>query len=686
MKLNISIILVFVLVTSGCVYYNTFFNAEKYFDEAQEMELNDNGKPTSNAIQKYKKVIKKCGIVLEYYEDSKYSDDALLLMARSFFYIGRNYTQTISTLEDMIKFYPESKLVPDAKLYIARAKYEFRQEEEAYVLLHEFLTDNDLKEHHPKALKILANYKLQENDYVQTDYYLNKLIEEYPDSDEYEEAFFLQGKSQNEAGNYDKSNEIFLKLLKSKVTKKTKFNAKYYIALNYLLMEEYQQAADYATKLLKDEYRDNKISQIRLVQARSYAELDNIDDAVALLEAITEDNRQTSLSAQAFYFLGEIHFHKLKEYSTAIEFYNKVRLEDRDSEYLENSILQSVITSQIIQYYNPTSTISAEELINQQFKLAEFYIEYLEMPDSALIVYDDIILQEDKFSTAIDTIQIKLDSLFVIIDSLEMADSLQQITKPDSVKYDEKEEVDSQKVNLYAEYNSLKLLLKNAKENISLYQKEFVPFAKFTKLWLYKKVIIDSIKADIIYDELLTNYPDNKYTYAAEQFLAGKDSIVIATRKQIKETAEYNFAIHYVETQPEKSVEFLIPITNNNQHEYRLQAFYSLGYINYFVLIDSLSAKPYFDSVLAYTENSEYKTEISKFYDGNNFIKISRLPFIEHMIQAELDKDKAELEEEVKEKKKAEENKDPEKENVSERLPEEKEEPNQQPSIKDKDK
>ena len=689
MKLNISIILVLVLVTSGCVYYNTFFNAEKYFDEAQEMELNDNGKPTTNAIQKYKKVIKKCGIVLEYYENSKYSDDALLLMAKSFFYIGRNYTQTISTLEDMIKFYPESELVPNAKLYIARAKYEFRQEEEAYDLLHEFLTDNDLKDHHPKALKILANYRLLENDYVQTDYYLNRLIEEYPDSDEYEEAFFLQGKSQNEAGNYDKSNEIFLKLLKSKVTKKTKFNAKYYIALNYLLMEKYQQAADYATKLLKDEYRDNKISRIRLIQARSYGELDNIDDAVALLEAITEDNRNTSLSAEAVYFLGEIHFYKLKEYSAAIEFYNKVRSEDRDSEYLEDSILQSVIASQIIQYYNPTSTISAEELINQQFKLAEFYIEYLEMPDSALIVYDDIIQQEVKFSTAIDTIQIQLDSLFTIIDSLAMADSLQQATRSDSVKGDGNEEVDSQRANLNAEYNSLKLLLKNATENVSLYQKEFVPFAKFTKLWLFKKVIIDSIRVDVIYNELLVDYPDNKYTYAAEQFLAGKDSIIITTRKQIKETAEYNFAIHYVETQPEKSVEFLVPIANNIQHEYRLQALYSLGYINYFVLIDSLSAKPYFDSVLAYTENSDYKTEVSKFYDGNNFIKISRLPFIESMIQAKLDKDKAELEGEVEEGPEEEENrkenKDHEKESVSESLPEEQKEPDQQPSVKDKD-
>lgn len=648
MKIKLIFLLTLLVIISGCVYYNTFYNAEKYFAEAQEMELNDDGRPKSNAVQKYNKVIKKCGMVLEYYEGSKYSDDALLLMAKSFFYIGRNYTQTISTLEDMIKFYPESELVPEAKLYLARAKYEFNQKDVAYDMLQEFLLDNDLNDHHPKALQILADYKLREKDNVQADYYLNRIIEDYPDSEEYEEAFFLQGKSQNEAKNYTKSNEIFFNLLKSKVTRKTKFNARYYIALNYLLSEKYQQAADYATKLLRDEYRENKIARIRLVLARSIIELDKIDDAISILEAIKEDNKRTSISAAALFFLGEIYFHKLKDYNTAIEFYNKVKTESRDSEYVERSISQSVIASQIIQYYNPTSKISAEELINQQFKLAEFYIEYLDMPDSALIVYNDIIHQEDKFKTAIDTLQNQLDSLMIILDSLQVSDSLSQTALSDSTDLAEQEKRGTRKINLQAEYDSKTALVDNAKQNILLYQKDFIPFAKLTKLWLHKKVLIDSTEVESIFNDLLTNYPDSKYTYAAEQFLAGKDSIRITTKKYIEETAEYNSAIENLDTQPEKTVSSLKPIANNKDHEYRYQALFGLGYINYFVLEDSLAAKPYFDSVLAYPQQSEFKTEISKFYNGENFIKIDRLPYIEQMMQKELDKEASEQEENQK--------------------------------------
>jgi len=620
---------------SSCVYYNTFYNAEKYFKLAQDMELNDNGRPNASAIQNYNKVIKKCGMVLDYYEGSKYSDDALLLMAKAFFYIGRNYTQTISTLEDMIKFYPDSELVPEARLYLARAKYEFRQQDVAYELLKEFLLDDKVKEYHPQALKLLADYKLREKDNILADYYLNRIIEEYPDSDEYEDAFFLQGKSQNEAGNYEKSNEIFFQLLKSKVSRKTKFDARYYIALNYLLSGRYQLASDEATKLLRDEYRENKIARIRLIEARSFMELNKIEDAISILEAIKEDNKRTSLSATASFFLGEIYFHKLKDYSTAIEFYNKVKTEDRDSEYLEKSISQSAIASQIIQYYNPTSNISAEDLIDQQFKLAEFYIEYLDMPDSALIVYNDIIDQEKKFQAVIDSLQIQLDSLTVRLDSLEASVNLSD-AEDDSTKVSPQDNNETLRMNLQAEFDSKKALIENAQQNITLYQKEFIPFANLTKLWLYKKVLKDTTKADSIFNVLESDYSDNKYTYAAEQFLAGKDSILVTTRKKIAETAEYNSAIQKLKTDPEKTVSLLLPIAENDKNDYRYKALYSLGYINYFILEDSLAAKTYFDSVLAFPKPSEYKTEISKFYNGENFIKIDRLPYIEQMIQREL--------------------------------------------------
>ena len=665
---GISLITLFII--SGCVYYNTFFNAEKYFTEAQKIRLKDDGKPTTNAIQKYNKAIKKCGIVLTDYKDSKYADDALFLLAKSLFYIGRNYTQAIEKFNDLIKFYPESEFIPEAKIYTGRANYEFGKKQEAYELLQEFLLVEEFQEYHPEALQQLANYHLEDKDYIQSDFYLQKLIEKYPKSDEYENAFFLQGKTQNEAGNYIKSNEVFFSLLKSKVSRKLKFDARYYIALNHLLLEEYQKAAKKADKLLKDEYRESKISKIHLIKARSLAGLDKTEQAIELFNTIINDNKRTKISAESSYYLAELYFNILRDYQKAIEFYNNVKKEYNKSEFIESSLSRSAVASQIIQYYNPDHTITIEELVEQQFKLAEFYIEVLDMPDSAIMVYDNIINQRENLILKLDSLNIIADSIAIEIDSLLVYDSLliSQETKIDSISIEkEKKEKDTTKVKLQADFNNITYQIEKYQQNLIQYNEEFIPFAKFVKIWIYKTSLNDSLKADEVYQDLKSNNPEHKYTYAASQFLSGNEA-KLTTIKQIKELEEYQNAINEYENNPLKAIKLLKSIAEDNNHEFTDKAFYSLGYINYFLLADSIAAKPYLDTLLSKENIREFKESIAKFYDGKYFKKLTRLPYIDQLEKAKKEKEKKEelseepekLHPEKKEYKKEEPEKEPE--------------------------
>ncbi|MCD4797003.1 MAG: tetratricopeptide repeat protein, partial [Candidatus Cloacimonetes bacterium] len=433
MKKNIFFIILGTLIFSGCVYYNTFFNAKKYFAEAQEIGLKENGKPTSNAINNYNKAIKKCGVVLSDYKDSKYADDALFLMARSLFYIGRNYTQAIEKFEDLIKFYPESEFAADAKIYIARAKYEFGKKQEAYDLLQEFLLEKECEDHHPKALEVMANFQLKNQDYIEAEYYLAKIIENYPEYDEYERIFFLLGKTKNESGNYKESNEVFTSLLKSRVSKKVKLDSRYFIAYNYLLQKDYKQSKKFINKLLKDEYRESNISKIQLLKARILTGLEETDKAIPIFETVINDNKRTMLSAEASFYLAELYFNQLKDYTKAIEYYNNVKKENSNSDFVTRSVKKSAIASQIIQYYNPDATITTETLVLQQLKLAEYYIESLNMPDSAIIVYDKIVGQKKDLIAKLDSLNLQMSNMNSILDSLLTQDSLLVQTMQDSL-------------------------------------------------------------------------------------------------------------------------------------------------------------------------------------------------------------------------------------------------------------
>ncbi|HOQ80892.1 MAG TPA: tetratricopeptide repeat protein, partial [Candidatus Cloacimonadota bacterium] len=150
--ISISLLLGIVLFFTSCAYYNTFYNAKKYFESAQKKPLTNRNKPSANAIEEYNKVIKKCGVILTDYKDSKWADDALFLLAKALYYRGNNELQALEKAEDLIKFYPDSPFVPESHILIARINYTLYKKDEAFKKLQDFLQQAEFKEHHPKAL------------------------------------------------------------------------------------------------------------------------------------------------------------------------------------------------------------------------------------------------------------------------------------------------------------------------------------------------------------------------------------------------------------------------------------------------------------------------------------------------------------------------------------------------------
>ena len=719
MKSKFISLLVFILILSSCAYYNTFYNAKKFFKAAQDQPLRENGKPNSTAIQNYTKAMKKCGLVLTNYKNSKYADDALFMLAQCLFYKSTNYSQSIEKFKDLIKFYPESEFVPESHLYIAKANYLFNNKQEAYKILKDYSLNPDFKDSHPQAILLLANYHLTDKDYLEAEYYFQKIIDEYQKSDEYESAFLALGKSYHNSKKYEKSNEVFFSLLESKLPRSLKFDARYYIAYNYLLLEQYEEALEYAANLIKKEYREDKISKIQLIKARCLANLDQTDDAITLLDMIMQDNPKSLLAAEAAFYTAEIYFKIIHDYTKAIEYYNRVSKENRDSEFIETAISKGVVASQIIQYYEPSQDITPEELVNQQFRLAEFYLETLEMPDSALFVYDNIISYKNKLLADIDSLNLELtdlqtsdDSTAVIPDSVivlyndligqknnldseidfltnQITKSSQQdsLLKSDSLKIESQkmpeedilnlieqknetsavcdslaERIDSllisyphlQADSLYIsesqksnQYEQLNLKISQAEEVLEKYENEFIPFAHFVKIWIYKLVYNDSLKADEILNLLKEDFSQNKYTHAAVSLL-NDEEVEFITPEEKQEILDYQNALDLLANEPEETVRKLTIIAENPEHKFYEQAIYTLGYVNYFILSDSISAKSNFDKILEENDASQYSNNIKTFYDGSNFKKLQHLPYLEELAEAEKAKELEEAEAEEK--------------------------------------
>jgi TolA-binding protein len=592
----IKYILILIVLISGCAYYNTFFNAKKYFTQAQDRDLLEGNRPSPQAVQDYNRVIQRCTIVINEYPNSKYVDDALLLMGRSLYYKQTHYKQALERFNELIQHFPDSPLVPEALLYISKTYYAMNRRPEAFSTIREFLVKDEYRKFHPKAHYIIAEYYMDEENYILADDHLETIINRFPRSEVYEDAFMTRGEMLHEQEKYEESKQVFTSLIKARIPRESKLDARYYIAYNDFLLENYQPALEVIEELEKDENRNARIPHVRLLQARILSALGNYQEAEDLFNSIIVANRRTRISAEAYYRLAEMYFLGTHQYDEAIEHYGKVSSESSRSEYVEKAVTRSSIVSQIIQYHQPATDLEPEELVQQHFKLAEYYIEALAMPDSALAVYDNIIDQKDRFTQMLDSMQVELDIL-------------NALSEPDSTALET--------------ISSLESSISNFQNSIEKFESFFIPQSIFSKIWVYSKILSQSETADSLYQELKSQYPDNKFTHAAHSLLKG-ETVEFITESYKADRKDYEQAIGMVSANIDEAINKLEQIANNEQHHYREKAMYSLGYLYHFTLSDSETAKTYLDNLL--NLETGYTEYINKFYDGTTFLSIDTLP------------------------------------------------------------
>ncbi len=595
------------LLLNSCAYYNTFYNAKKLFDTAQKMEVRENGRPVPIAIQNYNKVIEKCAYILREYPNSKWADDALFLMARSNYYKKQNILQAKEQFRNLIRIFPKSDYVPESYIYIAEIDFEMNSFAEGHQIYNELLMNQAYSDYHAKVLLAQSRVYIEQSDYEKARINLRRIINDYSSKKEYETAYIALGNSYLETEDYTKAKEIFETILNLRLPRRTRMNAQYYLALCEFYLQNYTESLNTVRELIRLEYQADLLPRLQLLQARIFAGIKQYQQAETLFQSVIENNKRTSYSAEASYHLAQMYFLDLLEYEKAISAYNQVRSEFVNSPFTEKAIERSSVVSQIVQFSDTKRNITTRELIDEQLKLAEYYLYVLNLPDSSFAVYDNIRKQSGRLQT-------KRDSLFLELENMTAEDD----------------------TLLYAE---AKTDLERVDADAKLFTERFVPYSLFSSAWVWFSIKNNAEKANEYYLVMKDEYPENPYTYAIQKMLDGKE-IIVATDFELAIRDEYEEYIAIMDNEPEKSIEGLQTIAEeikdklqkNQQTPYQIlpslyhKTIFSLGYINYFVLEDSTSSKVYFDEILESKEQVLYKQFISRFYGENGFIVTEILP------------------------------------------------------------
>jgi TolA-binding protein len=644
-----SILVSLLVVLAGCGIDNTLYNAKKIYRTAQNRPLNQYGLPTPQAVEEYTRVIKKCGYIITEKKNSSQVDDALFLLAKSLYYKGNNQYQAKDQFQNLITNFPDSPFVTEATLLLAQTYRQINQPRDAENTLTAYIRNKKTARWHPRALLLLADFAIADQDFPKAQSWLEITLGDYADNPDSKAALFLLGKNYFEQKQYRKSQEYFNRLLDTRgITKTVKLDARYYVALNYLFLNEVQKSLSETRNLLKEETRPEKLPVLRVLLGRVLMAENNQEEAAQILQSIITANPKTLPSAEAYYRLAEHFYYRQNKVQEAIDNYNKVKSESSASPYMNESIAKSNALTTIYKAKKISLTQNTKEFLDKKLEIAEQFYNVLSLPDSAFQVFDEMINLPKIIQMQIDSLNIssnlliqKMDSLKVVTDSLNtFTDSLQTLNlKPalaDTVLVDSlltdnlitqlrQDSLAASNRNRQSELNRLTNQLDVINQEIgkletikSEFETEYVPYTLFVKAALIYRSDPDTTSVGPVYSELKQKYPRNKYTNALTMLLSGQP-VEIKDPALEQEESEMDMALTDISANPDSALAVLNRLSSSTFTKIRLQANFRLGWYYLFEHPDTLKAKSYFNETIKTDRNNDFTNTLMRFYDGKVF-------------------------------------------------------------------
>lgn len=406
------------LAASGCVYYNTFYNATRRYAEAEnarhEAETRETGGRSRSRLymRYYMEAIRKASIVLDRHPDSKWVDDSLLLIGKAFYW-RQDYSEALLKFRELQQNFPQSEFIPESSYWEGLSLWSADRIEEAREVLARVVdtSGGDLPR---KGRLALARLETEQGNYAAAVAAYHDLLSQQKSSESSAETWQGLGNAHFELGNFDQALEAYRRVLKSRPDSKTNYQTRLQIGRAFEFQGRLQDAMQSYDEMLRIKRFRSYAPEVHLKRANVHRLMGSLEEADGTYEAIIEANPRTEFSAAAYYQMGLIEQRERKDLAKAEEHFEQARKErpDSDAGGLARDRLRDL---KDLEKYRKATEKEGRKGFEARLSMAELYLFRLQEPDSALAMYD-LVLE------AADTTEYAPKALFAI--GLVYADSL----------------------------------------------------------------------------------------------------------------------------------------------------------------------------------------------------------------------------------------------------------------------
>ena len=372
------------LIFTGCVYYNTFFHARQYYDEAEKQRLKSNQEfVTGGAAQKYNDAIKKASKVLQNHPKSKYADDALLMIGKSFYYTA-DYARAKEKFVELEGVFRNSPLLPEARFYQGMCEYYLGETEKSRVMLQDIARSGKKREFRDRAQFMLARIPFEEERYEEALPELIAYRKSGPDAERRIRTDSMIAVCYWEVEKYDSARITFARLADGTPDPELQYEALYrraeaaYEAGDFKTgIEEFQRLAD------NDKFYRH-LGMLEYQIAVGMWATDSVEAALEIFRRLPDEHKSSEAAARSLFALGQIYQERGDSLAKAQDYFKAVaKTWTGDRDLTSASIQRSSEIGQLLALQGKLSGEDSSRYAESHFLLGELYLRQLALPDSA---------------------------------------------------------------------------------------------------------------------------------------------------------------------------------------------------------------------------------------------------------------------------------------------------------------
>ncbi len=290
----------------ACAYFNTFYNAEEHYNNAEKLRIQSLGSSLpAKAIQEYGKAIEKSDKVLSDYSDSDYVKDAMLLKGKSHFF-RREYDsakEVFTQLQDS----EEQFFVDETRYWLALCKWKDSKPQPAINDLKNLLSDTDSVDLQSRIYLVLGEIYLANEDSDNAFHFLNLGAETSKDRLTREQIYFQIAELSYDKKIYEQALDSYKKVLNNSVSINRIRESNLKIIQTYRLLGQIEQSKSRIEKLLLNDDFSSIKADLRFELIKIELNQGNVAFAIESLDIIAQDYVNTKIAIEAYYILSTLY-------------------------------------------------------------------------------------------------------------------------------------------------------------------------------------------------------------------------------------------------------------------------------------------------------------------------------------------------------------------------------------------